>query len=83
MRRLLLAGVAAVALAIPAAAQSHDLPPLPKMDTAPPPEIKREPPPEPKPFWQIDWSDSKNQLMLALGVGSIVLAKVVFRKMQE
>jgi hypothetical protein len=43
-------------------------------------------PPQPGivPFWRrIDWRDPRNQMMLGLGVGSLVIVKVAFRKMTE
>jgi hypothetical protein len=53
----------------------------------PPPVEEAEAPkkaPDPPPLWKsIDWTDRSNQLMLALGIGAVVLAKVIFRKMQE
>ena len=59
------------------------------MEPAPPPVVQPKPPaPPPEPpdlaFWnKIDWNDSKNQLMLVLGLGSVIITKVIFRKMQE
>jgi hypothetical protein len=50
-------------------------------DAAPPP-----PPPEPLfvPFWKkIDWTNPRNVAMVGLGVGSLVLVKIAFRKMTE
>lgn len=39
--------------------------------------------PEP-PFWKkIDWSDRSNQIALALGIGALILTKVIFRKLDE
>lgn len=61
--------------------------PEPSPPPAPAPVEEVETPkkaPEPPPIWKaIDWSNRSNQLMLALGVGAIILAKVIFRKMQE
>jgi hypothetical protein len=65
------------------AALTHQQPEYapPAGETAPPP-----PPPEPifTPFWKkIDWSNPRNIAMVGLGVGSLVLVKIAFRKMTE
>lgn len=63
------------------ASQQPDYSGSPAGETAAPP-----PPPEPLfvPFWKkIDWSNPRNIAMVGLGVGSLVLVKIAFRKMTE
>jgi hypothetical protein len=78
-RIILILCLAVCAWAQPEPMPSAPPPPTPVEEVKPPP-----PPPEEPPFWKkIDWEDRSNVLMLALGVGAIVLAKVAFRKMQD
>ena len=81
MRARLIVGLAFAGLVLAQAPEPAPSP-APPVEQAEPQEAQK--PPEEPPFWKrIDWSNRSNQLMLALLIGAIIIAKVAFRKMQD